>query len=102
MRACEPVAVEGNVVVLGFVHDFHRGKVEEEHNKRDVENVLSNLAGQRYRVRCVLRCQESATQTSRRPASESAGGKAASPAEQIIAEDPVVRAAVEDLGAQIV
>jgi len=102
MRACEPVAVERDTVVLGFVHDFHRGKVEEEHNKRDVEDVLSNLAGQRYRVRCVLSGQGNAPQPSQRPASESAGGRAVSSAEQIMAEDPVVRAAVEDLGAQIV
>jgi hypothetical protein len=34
--------------------------------------------------------------------SGSVGEKAPSAAEQIIAEDPVVRAAVEDLGAQIV
>ena len=108
MRACEPVGVEGDVVVLGFTHDFHRSKVEEERNKRDVEDVLSNLTGQRYRVRCILGRQASATVPSPRPASDgleqsaSTGGEAASSVEQIIAEDPVVRAAVEDLGAQVV
>jgi DNA polymerase-3 subunit gamma/tau len=102
MRACEPVAVEGDVVVLGFVHDFHRGKVEEERNKQDVEDVLSNLTGQQCRVRCVLSRQERAAQTPQRSASKPANREAAPSAEQIIAEDPVVRAAVEDLGAQIV
>lgn len=101
MRACEPVAVEGNVVVLGFVHDFHRGKVEEEKNRRDVEDVLSSLAGQRYCVRCVLSGQESTTRTSQRLASKPTGREATASAEQII-KDPVVRAAVEDLGARIV
>jgi DNA polymerase-3 subunit gamma/tau len=108
MRACEPVGVEGDVVVLGFTHDFHRSKVEEERNKRDVEDVLSSLTGQRYRVRCVLGRQASAAGPSPRPASDgleqpaSTGGEAISSVEQIIAEDPVVRAAVEDLGAQVV
>jgi DNA polymerase-3 subunit gamma/tau len=102
MRACEPVAVEGDVVVLGFVHDFHRSKVEEEHNKQDVEDVLSELTGRRCRVRCVLAQQDHTAKASQRPASGSAGRKAIPSAEQIIAEDPVVRAAVEDLGAQIV
>jgi DNA polymerase-3 subunit gamma/tau len=102
MRSCEPVAVEGDVVFLGFAHNFHRSKVEEEHNKRMVEDVLSSLIGQQYRVRCVLTGQERAATPSRRSTSESAGGKAPSSAEQMIAEDPVVRAAVEDLGAQIV
>ena len=87
VRSCEPVAVEGDVVVLGFTHSFHRSKVEEDHNKQIVEEALSDLIGQRYRVRCVLAQRDS---------------KAASSAEQMIADDPVVRAAVEDLGAQIV
>jgi DNA polymerase-3 subunit gamma/tau len=101
MRSCEPVAVEGDVVSLEFAHNFHRSKVEEEHNKRLIEDVLSTLIGQRYRVRCVLG-QERAVTPPQRPVSKSAGGEAAPSAEQIIAEDPVVRAAVEDLGAQIV
>jgi DNA polymerase-3 subunit gamma/tau len=102
MRSCEPVAVEGDVVLLGFTHNFHRSKVEEEHNKRLVEDVLSTLIGQRYGVRCVLVQQERAAAPTHRPALESAGRKADLSAEQIIAEDPVVRTAVEDLGAQIV
>ncbi|MBU0702521.1 MAG: DNA polymerase III subunit gamma/tau [Chloroflexi bacterium] len=99
MHSCEPVAVEENVVVLGFAHKFHRSKVEEEHNKQVVEEALSDLLGQQYRVRCVLAQQERAAGTSPRSTSSV---EAASPAEQIIADDPVVRAAVEDLGAQIV
>ncbi len=89
MHSCKPVAVEGNVVVLGFAHQFHRSKVEEEHNKQVVEEVLGDLLGQRYRVRCVLD-------------RESGGEKSPGPAEQAVADDPLVRAAVRDLGAQVV
>lgn len=102
IRACEPVTVEGDVVVLGFAHDFHRGKVEEEKNKRDVEDVLSDLTGRPCRVRCVLLGQERKAQTPLRPVSESDRADAPLSDEQIIAKDPVVRAAVEDLGARIV
>ena len=102
MRSCEPVSVEGDVVVLGFVHNFHRSKVEEERNKQAVEEALSGIVGQRYRVRCVLAHQEPAATPPVSATSKPAGKKAASPTEQIMAEDPVVRAAVEDLGAQIV
>jgi len=102
MRSCEPVAVEGDVVVLGFAHGFHRSKVEEEHNKRVVEDVLSGVIGQRYRVRCVLAHQERDVTSSRRSKPEPAGRETALPAEQVIAEDALVRTAVEDLGAQIV
>jgi DNA polymerase-3 subunit gamma/tau len=92
VRASEPVAVEGDVVVLAFAHGFHRGKVEEDQNRQVVEEVLSDLMGQRYRVRCVM------TQQERSPKSPSP----APPTGQAATEDPVVRAAVEDLGAQVV
>jgi len=95
MRSCEPLAVEGDVIVLEFVHKFHRGKVDEEHNKRVIEQALSDLVGQRYRVRCVLARSE------RDAASGSVSKPPSSSPEQIVAEDPVVRAAVEDLGAQV-
>jgi DNA polymerase-3 subunit gamma/tau len=92
VRSCDPVAVEGDAVVLAFIHNFHRSKVEEDQNRQVVEEVLSDLIGQRYRVRCVMVEQERT----------SAGGRVGSSAEQIVTEDPVVRAAVEDLGAQVV
>jgi DNA polymerase-3 subunit gamma/tau len=99
MHSCEPVAVEGDVVVLGFAHNFHRGKVEEDQNRQVVEDVLSHLVGQRYRVRCVLAGgRERAAAPASRPATVSGSGKATPPAEM----DPLVRAAVEDLGAQVV
>ncbi|MEE8390571.1 MAG: DNA polymerase III subunit gamma/tau [Anaerolineae bacterium] len=97
MRSCRPVAVEGDVVVLGFDYDFHRGKVEEDRNRRDVEEALSGLVGQKYRVRCVLARgvpQERAVASPRRSTLDAS-------AEQTVTDDPVVRAAVE-LGAKIV
>jgi hypothetical protein len=97
MRSCRPVAVEGDVVVLGFDYDFHRGKVEEDRNRQDVEEALSGLVGQRYRVRCVLAQgfrQERTVAPSQRAPSDS-------PVVQSVSDDPVVRAAVE-LGAEIV
>ena len=103
MRSCEPVAVEGDIIVLGFTHKFHRSKVEEEQKKQIVEDVLSMLFGQQYRVRCILSDGPQAAPTSlQRPAQEAAGSEVVSSAEQLIAEDPLVRAAVEDLGARIV
>jgi DNA polymerase-3 subunit gamma/tau len=103
VRSCEPVAVEGDVVVLGFTHQFHRNKVEEEQKKQIVEDVLSKLFGQQYRVRCILsKGSQIASPSPRRPTQEAAGSEVVSSPEQLIAEDPLVRAAVEDLGARIV
>ena len=118
MRSCEPVAVEGETIVLGFSHDFHRLKLEEEQNKRDVEDTLSDLIGHRCRVRCVLNRQDQGAAPAPVPAESEAsppipaathvptaaaeGDQTPLSAEEILAQDPVVRAAVEDLGAQIV
>ena len=113
MRSCEPVAVEGDVVVLGFTHDFHRSRVEEAQSKRDVEEVLSELAGQRYRLRCVLlrqRAGASPPASPKREATSSAGPAGTDgPAvrtpppsvDSTMIDDPVVRAAIDDLGAVV-
>jgi DNA polymerase-3 subunit gamma/tau len=93
MRSCSPKAVEGDVVVLGFAHSFHRDKVEESQNKLVVEDALSEVLGSRYRIRCIL---DASAGSDRGSDSERAEGGEA------VEQDPVVRAAVEDLGAQVV
>lgn len=92
MRSCQPVAVEGEEVVLGFTHKFHRGKVEEEKKRSLVEDALSDVFGQRVHVRCVMADQRQSEETQEREAAE----------EDLVKEDPVVRTAVDELGAQIV
>jgi hypothetical protein len=103
MRSCEPVAIEGDVVVLGFAHDFHRSRVESEQNKLDVEETLAELIGQRYRVRCVLAKGDSAPDSSQPAPEEKVASTKQVPVSenQVVIDDPVVRAAVEDLGAVV-
>lgn len=103
MRSCRPVAVEGDVVVLGFDYDFHRGKVEEERNRRDVEDTLSSLLGWKCRIRCVLRQKGQPDQAHiAQQRSHAEPPAASSPDAQESIEDPVLRTAIEDLGAQII
>jgi DNA polymerase-3 subunit gamma/tau len=52
--SCHPVTIEGDTVVLGFYHSFHKEKVEEVENKRVVESVLSQVLGSPHRLRCIL------------------------------------------------
>jgi DNA polymerase-3 subunit gamma/tau len=94
MRSCEPVAIEGDVVVLGFAHDFHRSRVENEQNRQDVEEALAELIGQRYRVRCVLTQGESGPEVPRATTDDDTK-------QHGVIDDPLVRAAVEDLGAVV-
>lgn len=102
MSSCKPVAVEGNVVVLGFERKLHRDRVEKDDKRDVVAEVLSELFGRRLRVRCVMADQGHSPGSSGRSGDEANDGAGTSSGERLITEDPLVRAAVEDLGAQVV
>ncbi len=95
LRDGQPTAVERNVVQIGFKYELHKGKVEEETNRRMVEEALGQLLGQPVQVRCVL--VRSSKGTPAAPPAHSAPPPA--PTE---AEDQLVRAAVQKLGARVV
>jgi len=54
LKSCQPVAVEEDVVVLGFNYPFHKGRIEEPRCKALVEEVLSQAMGKPYHIECVL------------------------------------------------
>lgn len=96
MRSSTPLAVDGDVVVLGFEFDLHRKRLEEESNKQDVEDVLTRLAGRQVQVRCEL-----AKPHRHAGAKVTSSAALATPLPADVEDDPVVRAAL-DLGAQVV
>jgi len=103
MRSCEPVGVDGDVIVLGFAYGLHRGKVETNENKQMVEDALSDLAGRRCRAQCVLLNDVNGTEPATRSAAQSeAPGGADLSIQELMERDPLVRTAVEDLGARVV
>jgi DNA polymerase-3 subunit gamma/tau len=101
MRSCEPVGVEGEVIVLRFAHEFHRSKVEEQAKRRLIEDALSNLFGRRLRVRCVVDWQGEAgpLQADHRP--DPAPRPGVSEGGTLAAFDPLVQMAVDELGAEV-
>lgn len=52
--ACEPIAVEGDTLVLGFYYELHKAKIDDPKYKHLVEKKLKEVFGQPYRLRCVL------------------------------------------------
>lgn len=80
-KACEAVALEGDTLVLGFYHDFHRSKIEDPKYRHLVEDKLRDVFGAHYNVRCVLTPKETKPQQR--------------------ARNPVVNAALE-MGARII
>ncbi|MFW6151282.1 MAG: DNA polymerase III subunit gamma/tau, partial [Chloroflexota bacterium] len=80
--ACEPIDLEGDVLVLGFYYTFHKEKIEDPKYKFLVERKLQEVFGRAYKIRCVL------TRTERKK--RSSEGK----------HSPLVQAALE-MGAEL-
>jgi len=103
-------AVEGNIVVLGFPYAFHKERVEEPKCQALVEQVFSRVLGSPCRIRCILVSKSNSKPTPQltktpRPEPAKADRKDRGSKEdkyRAIAEDPVVRAAVDKYGAQVV
>ena len=52
--ACEPVALEGETLVLGFYYEFHKEKIEDPKYRHMVEAKVSEVFGKNYKIRCML------------------------------------------------
>lgn len=113
--------VEGNTAVIGFdpKRKFHKEKVSEDENRRMVEEALGQVLGLPCRVECELVSRQSPRPAPARrpppppaepsPARQATGDPPAGAGEPSPAgrygeatRDPVIQAAVEELGAQVV
>jgi DNA polymerase-3 subunit gamma/tau len=58
LRSAEPVAVEGDFLVLGFAFPFHLDRANDELenpvSRRSVEDTVARTLGRRLRLRCIL------------------------------------------------
>jgi len=52
LRSCKPVAMEGDVVVLGAPAVFHSDKLMERENREPTEALLSQALGRRVTIDC--------------------------------------------------
>jgi DNA polymerase III subunit gamma/tau len=89
LRDGAAIAVEGQVVVLGFPFAFHKEQIEDARNRVLVEKVLSSVSGRDCRIRCVLRDKDQVG---------AAGSRAAVPPKARLdaaAQDPQVQAVLE-------
>ena len=89
LKSCRPVAVEEDVVVLGFYYPFHKGRIEEPRCKGLVEEVLSQAMGQPYHIECLLVADR-----------EKRRGPPKKRDLQAVKEDPLIKAALE-MGGEI-
>ncbi|HOU23376.1 MAG: DNA polymerase III subunit tau [Chloroflexi bacterium ADurb.Bin180] len=92
LKSCEPISVKQGVVTLGFYHAWHRERMNEDRNRRLVEEALSEVAGRPYRVECKL-------YEGNRPEREKQ--KQSNRREEAL-NHPVIRDAIDNLGATVV
>lgn len=52
--ACEPVALEGDTLVIGFYHEFHKSRIDDPKYRHLVEKKVNDVFGGPYRIRCDL------------------------------------------------
>ena len=82
LRDAVPVKVEGDLVVLGFYYQGHAERFEKQANgKAMIEKALAEIFQTQCRVRCVLSPKKAKLKA--------------------VEEDPLIRAAVNQLGAEI-
>ena len=89
MRSGRPCELAGGKVVFEMEAAFHRERVMEEKNRRILEQVLQEFLGAPCKVECVVAGRRSPQ------------GARGSAVDEAVREDPVVRYAVEDLGARV-
>ncbi len=53
--ACEPVAIDGDTLVLAFYYSFHKEKIENPKYRHLVEEKLAEKFGTPNKVRCILK-----------------------------------------------
>ena len=49
----KPVGVKGNRVSLAFSYEFHRNRISQDATRRNVEDHLSRVVGQRVIIECI-------------------------------------------------
>lgn len=54
LRAARPKEVNGNTVILEVFYQFHKDKLEEDRNRRIVEEGLEKICSSRLKIKCVL------------------------------------------------
>ncbi|UCG53927.1 MAG: DNA polymerase III subunit gamma/tau [Dehalococcoidia bacterium] len=54
----QPIAFDGDTIVLTFRYSYHKEKIEEIENRKTTTEIISNFLGHSCRVRCVHETEE--------------------------------------------
>ncbi len=113
LNDARPLGQDGDgQLVLGFKHNFHRGKANTPENRATLEGLISKLLGSPLRIRCEIEKDWSGSTSGSMPLAApttSAASPSAPPAsptphlsqapEDLLDGDPLIRRARAELGA---
>lgn len=54
----QPIAIDGDTIVLTFKYLYHKEKIEEIENRKTVAEIISNFMGYSCQVRCIYEVEE--------------------------------------------
>jgi len=92
LKSCQPMAVQGDLVTLGFYHSFHKERMDEDKHRSVVEEALAEVGGRAYRVKCAL-CEGSSREKEQ---------KSEADRREKLLDNPVVSEAIKRYGARVV
>ncbi len=114
LRGAEPVRVEDGQLVLAFRYEFHKKRFESQGCQMVVSQALAQVLGQAVPVKCTLLGEQGrAAKPARQPSTPARSPEPTPPAPAVeestrtesgqddVAEDPLIRTAVEKLGARV-
>ncbi|MGQ9668347.1 MAG: hypothetical protein ACUVWB_13640, partial [Anaerolineae bacterium] len=114
LRAAEPVRVENGELVLAFRYEFHKKRFESQGCQAAFSQALAQVVGQLVPVKCALLGEQGKTaKPARQPDETTRPPEPAPPSapsepsrkeagENGAVADPLIRAAVEKMGARVV
>jgi len=97
LRSCKPVAVDERQVILATRYGFHRDRLESSDVRQAVEQALAKMIGEPVALQVVLAEKEPVLSSKGQERQSATGSLAGLPPQ--LADDPLVRVAVQELGA---
>jgi DNA polymerase III subunit gamma/tau len=97
--SCEPMDVDGNVLTIGFYHDFHRKMLDQDKNKGVLEAALADLTGGAMGIKCASFRGDRSKQSEQRQ--QEVKEKKEKKETDLNGSDPIVQEAVSRYGARV-
>ncbi len=95
--AAEPIAFDGNVLIIKFNYSFHKQNFEKEPNRQILEGILKDTFNREIKVECSLADEKAEPDDKEMPKKSSGAATKAD-----VVDDGLVKSALEIFGGKVV